>query len=80
MTEKNEEVNPMSSSKHIETIYNIVSRKVDAKKARNYISNTLHYLIYDLQESGQEVTAEKIEAALKEEAEFFKSCEKEDVA
>lgn len=70
----------MNSSKALQIIYEVTSKKIGPLEARRFVSSTLYNLIADFQDSGQEITAESIEKALIEEAQFCQECAKKDAA
>jgi hypothetical protein len=67
----------MKTSNHLKTIYDSVALVLGETKAREYIATTMSNLLYDLKDN---LTDESLENALREEAEFCKSCASKNVA
>lgn len=60
----------MSSSSYIDIIYKRVKQELGPTKAKEYVSSLMFNLLFDLEEESGSVTAEALEAKLKEEADF----------
>lgn len=70
----------MTTDKALEIIIEALEKTVGKDKARRALSVTMSCLLYDIEESGQALTAENINRALIDEAKFCAECMEKDAA
>lgn len=70
----------MSTSKHIETLYNIINQHMGPVEAKNFVSEILFNAISELQEEEKLISEEEIEKKLSQKVQDYQKASKAEVA